>query len=146
MDAAVEHINNTAVGGGLKDRGATVNGYVRLAGAGIGGGLIRRDNGASATAPRSHLWYLSATYPVLPQVAVDAQWARYDLKASSNDADLLVLRASYAFSKRTTVYASIAHVRNDGAAVFSASGGQAGGAPAPGTSQSGIGIGVPHTF
>jgi len=130
----------------LTDRRATLNGYVRLAGAKIGGGLLRRQNEASAATPRSNLWYAGVSYAVLPQTTVDAQWLRYDLKASSNDADLLVLRATYAFSKRTAVYASVARVKNDGAAAFSASSGQAGGAPAPGTSQSGFGVGIRHVF
>jgi predicted porin len=130
----------------MKDRRTTLNGYVRVAGAKVGAGLLRRDNGASARTPKSDLWYLSMSYPLTQQLTADAQWFRYDLKKSGDDANLLVLRGVYALSKRTAVYASLSRVDNKGAATFSASGGQAGGNPVAGAGQSGFGIGLRHVF
>ena len=129
----------------LTDRRATVNGYVRFGAAKIGAGVIRRDNQGSAT-PKSDLWYLGVTYPVMPAVTVDSQIVRLDMKNSSNDANLFVVRGIYALSKRTAVYASASHVSNGGTANFSASGAQAGGNPPAGTGQTGFGVGVRHTF
>ncbi len=130
----------------LKDRRTVVNGYVKLAGSKFGGGLIRRDNEAVAATPRSDLWYLGVSHPLTPQVTLYAQWVRYDLKNSANDGDLMVVRGTYAFSKRTAVYASLARANNKGAANFAVSTAQVGGNPLPGTDQTGIALGIRHAF
>lgn len=131
----------------MTDRRVTLNGYVRpLNGLKIGGGLIRRKNGASATTPDSNLWFLGATYVPVPRVTLDAEWIRYDLKSSANDAQDLIVRATYSLSRRTAVYVSLSHVRNDGAANFSASGGSVGGNPAAGGNQTAVAVGLRHSF
>jgi predicted porin len=130
----------------LTDRRTTVNGYVRLAGVKIAGGLLRRNNEGSPAMPRSDLWFAGVSYPVAPNVILDGQFIRYDTKSSPNDANFVVARATYVLSKRTAVYASASHIANKGAASFSTSGGLAGGNPPPGAGQSGIALGVRHVF
>jgi predicted porin len=130
----------------LTDRRATLNGYVRIARAKIAGGLLRRNNEGSPATPRSDMWFAGISYPVTSNVIVDAQFIRYDTKASPNDANFVVARATYALSKRTAVYASASHIANKGAANFSTSGGLAGGNPPAGAGQSGIALGVRHVF
>lgn len=130
----------------LKDRRTVVNGYVKWAGSKFGGGLIRRDNDAVVATPRSDLWYFGVSHPFTPQVTLYAQWVRYDVKDSANDGDLMVVRGTYAFSKRTAVYASLARANNKGAANFAVSTAQVGGNPMPGTNQTGIALGIRHSF
>lgn len=130
----------------LKDRRTTLNGYVKLGAAKVAGGLISRDNDALPATPRSDLWFFGASYAVTPQLTLDAQLSRVDLKSSANDANLLIVRVTRALSKRTAVYASASRVDNKGAATFTASGGQAFGNPAAGESQSAIAVGIRHVF
>lgn len=104
-----------------------LNGYAKLGGSKIGAGLIRRDNDAVAATPRSDLWYLGVSHPLTPKMTPDAQWVHYDLKDIANDSNLMVVRGTYAFSKRTGVYASVARANNKGAAAFAVSTAQVGG-------------------
>ena len=61
-------------------------------------------------------------------------------------ASLLAARATYSFSRRTAVYATIGHIGNDGTLALSVSGGAGGSNPLPGRSQSGFGTGLRHSF
>lgn len=130
----------------MKDRRTVLNGYAKLSGSKIGAGLIRRDNDAVVATPRSDLWYLGASHPLTPQVTLYAQWVHYDLKDSANDGDLMIVRGTYAFSKRTAVYASVARANNKGAAAFAVSTAQVGGNPLAGTDQTGVALGIRHSF
>lgn len=130
----------------LKDTRVAANGYAKLGAWKLGGGLIRRDNEASPTTPRSDLWYIGATYAVSPQWVVDGQLSRLKFKGSANQATLAVARATYNLSKRTAVYASVARIDNEGASAFSVSGGQAGSNPVAGGNQTGVALGVRHSF
>lgn len=130
----------------LKDTRVSVNGYAKLGDFKLGAGLLRRDNEASVATPRSDLWYLGATYPVSPQLIVDGQLARQKYKGSANAATLAVFRATYNLSKRTAVYASAGRINNDGALALSVSGGQAGSNPIAGGSQTGLAMGIRHSF
>ena len=58
--------------------------------------------------------FCSVSWPATPALTVDAQVARLKYKGSPNSADLLVLRGNYALSKRTSVYAALGHIANDG--------------------------------
>jgi predicted porin len=133
---------------GKNDTRLALGGYVKLGiGAKIGGGVIRRDNDGDAAKPRSDLWYLGASYPITPLLALDAQYSTLRYKnANDTDADLVALRLVYSLSKRTAVYTQAGHIRNDRLSAVSVSGGQANGNPAAGRSQSGLAVGVRHTF
>ena len=131
----------------LKDRRATVAGWVKVADVvKIGAGVISRRNEGSAATPRSDLWYLGASYAVTPLLTLDAQYFNLNFKDSVNEAGLFAVKATYALSKRTAVYATAGRISNDGTAAISVSNAAAGGAPAPGASQNGVALGVRHTF
>lgn len=130
----------------LKDTRVAANGYAKLGAFKLGAGLLRRDNEGSVATPRSDLWYVGASYPVSPQLVVDGQLSHQKYKGSANAATLAVVRATYNLSKRTAVYASAAHMSNDGALALSVSGGQPGSNPIAGGSQTGVAMGIRHSF
>lgn len=132
--------------GALKDTRISVNGYVKLGDAKIGGGLIRRDNDASAATPRSDLWYLGASYLVTPLVTIEGEALQLRFKGSANKSTLVAARATYHLSKRTALYATLGHIDNAGALALSVSGGAPGSSPAAGAAQSALATGIRHSF
>ena len=130
----------------LKDQRISVNGYVKVAGAQLSGGLIRRDNDGSPALRRSDLWYVGAAYPVTPAFTLDAEVFRLDYKASPNKATLSALRGTYSLSKRTALYGTLGHISNDGSLALSVSGGAPGSNPSPGAGQNGVMLGMRHSF
>jgi len=132
---------------GKTDTRLVVNGYVKVAGAKIGAGLIRRDNDGDAVKPRSDLWFVGASYPLTGNLTLDGQYLRINYKSVNDfDSQMLVARLTYALSKRTALYTQIGHIRNDRLAAVSVSGGAAGSNPAAGASQTGFNVGVRHAF
>lgn len=130
----------------LRDTRSMVNGYVKMNNLKLGAGLMRRDNEGNAATPKSDLLFVGATYNVTPTVAFDAEWFRLDFKNSANKANLLVLRGTYSFSKRTAAYASFGRISNDGALALSVSGSAPGSSPVAGGNQSGLMLGIRHNF
>lgn len=130
----------------MKDRRSTLAGWAKLGGVKVGAGLIARDNDASATTPRSNLWYAGAAYNVTPALVLDGEVFKLDYKNSSNGAMLYALRATYNLSKRTAVYATAGHISNKGTTALSVSNAAAGGAPAASTGQNGLAVGIRHSF
>jgi predicted porin len=129
----------------MSDSRATLNGYVKFGSAKLGGGVLRRNNGASVT-PKSDLYFIGGSYLVTPLLVVDAEWFRLDLKHSGNDATLLAVRALYHLSKRTAVYVTAGHIANGGTLNLSVSSGAAGGNTVAGGAQTGVMAGMRHTF
>ena len=125
----------------------SVNGYVKLAGLKVGGGVIRRQNDGDAVRRRSDLWYVGAAYPLSPVWTVDGTLAslRYQ-NVDNSDATLVAVRSLYKLSTRTTVYAQIGSIRNDSLSNLSVSAGAPGSNPVLGGSQTGTMLGVNHTF
>ena len=66
--------------------------------------------------------------------------------ASDYNATLMALRATYAFSKRTNVFAQVGHIKNNKASAVALSGGSPGSNPIAGASQTGINIGMQTSF
>jgi predicted porin len=130
----------------MTDRRSTLAGWAKFGALKLGTGVIQRRNGASATTPRSDLWYLGAAYPVTPQLTIDGEVFKLDFKNSANEARLWAIRGTYALSKRTALYATAGHIGNSGTLALSVSNAAAGGAPAAGGSQTGIGLGIRHSF
>ncbi len=130
----------------LKDTRTTVNGYGKLGAWKIGGGVLSRNNNASATTPRSDLWFMSASYAATPLLVLDGGYFDLKYKNSPNKASLVALRATYSLSKRTATYVSLGNISNAGALALSVSNGQAGGAPNAGSGQTGIAVGIRHSF
>ena len=130
----------------LKDRRSTLAGWGKWGDLKLGAGLIARRNDASTATPRSNLWYAGAAYSVTPQFVLDGEVFKLDYKNSANQATLWALRGTYHLSKRTAVYATAGHISNDGTLALSVSNAATGGAPVAGGSQTGIGVGVRHSF
>ncbi len=141
-----------AVFGGLNSSDKTdsrlvLNGWTKVGDVKLGGGLIRRDNEGSATRPDSDMWHLGASMPVSPAVTVSGQVVALRYKnASDYNATLMALRATYAFSKRTNVFAQIGHIKNNKASAVALSGGSPGSNPVAGASQTGVNIGMQTAF
>lgn len=130
----------------MKDRRSTVAGWGKWGGLKLGAGLIARSNDGASAMRRSNLWYVGAAYAVTPALTVDGQYFKLDFKDSANSANLLALRATYALSKRTAVYASVGHISNKGTSALAVSSAAAGGAPVAGGSQTGLAMGLRHAF
>lgn len=142
-DAVFAGLNSSS----KSDARLMLNGYVKLAGAKVGAGVIRRNNDGNAARPKSELWYVGAAYPLSSAWTIDGTLAKLSYKNADNyDSTLLAARALYKPSKRTTLYAQIGTIRNDSLANVSVSGGAAGSNPALGGSQTGTMVGINHTF
>lgn len=130
----------------LKDTRLSLNGYLKT-GAWKGSlGLLRRDNGARASSPRSELWYAGVAYTALPLVNLEAQWLRLAIRGSADGATLWVARATYNLSRRSAVYATWGHIQNQGDLALSVSAGAGGSNPVAGAAQGGVAAGVRHAF
>lgn len=129
----------------LSDSRTILNGYVKFGPAKVGGGVIRRDNEASAT-PKSNLYYLGGAYSVTPAFTLDAEVLKLDVKNSANEATLFAVRGLYSFSRRTVGYVTAGHISNDGTFNVSVSGGAPGSNPVAGGSQMGLMVGMRHAF
>lgn len=129
----------------MHDRRTLANAYVKLASLKLGAGYMHRKNDGSATAPDSGLWWLGASYPV-GAWRLDAQYSQLKYQDVDNKAQLLALKATYAFSKRTAAYASMGYVKNSGLSAISVSSAQAGGSPLAGVNQTGLAVGLSHAF
>lgn len=131
----------------LTDRRVSVNGYVKVGEGQIGGGLIRRDNQANKATPRSDIWYLGATYPIIPLLTLDAEVSRLSYSDSPNEATIAAIRATYFLSKRTALYVTAGNISNEGTLAISVSGGAPPGlAPKSAGSQTGVMTGMRHSF
>jgi predicted porin len=139
---------NTGAAGGLTssanyDRRITSNGWVMFGTTKVGAGVIDRKTDAATGVAESDLYYLGASVPVAPQLTLDAQVVRRNVKGLPDDAKLAVARLTYALSVRSAVYAGIGRMDNHGAAAIAL---DAGGTTAPGKTQSGVMAGLRHTF
>ncbi|MCU0951975.1 MAG: porin [Burkholderiaceae bacterium] len=128
------------------DRRISANGFLRWGATRVAAGLVRRNNDGAPTRPKSDLWYAGATHPLGAQVTVEGQAYRLDYDASADAATLFAARVQYAFSRRTSAYATAGWIDNDGTLDLSVSGGAPGGNPVAGGTQKGVMVGVRHVF
>lgn len=131
-----------------KDTRMTLNGFYSWGAVKLGGGLITRRNDGSAVESRSNLYFAGVSYPLTAQFIVDAQlgYLKFNNSPTNDKALMSVVRASYHFSKRTTVYAMLGRTANSGTLAIPVSGGAAGGGPLPGQAQTGVAMGIRHAF
>jgi predicted porin len=129
----------------LKDDRLSLGGYVLTGKAKAGLGWIARRNEALATA-RSDLFYAGVAYDVTPTVNVAGEGYYLKYRNSADKAWLGAVRASYAFSKRTSVYATAGYIANGGQLALSVSSAGTGTAPAAGGGQFGSMVGIKHIF
>ena len=154
LSAAVDEIRGGAgafaglTSSAMKDRRSTVAGWFKTGDWKLAAGLIARRNDASATTPKSNLWYAGATWSLNPSWGLDAQVFKLDYKNSANEATLWAVRGTYFLSKRTSVYATAGRIDNDGTLALGVSNAAAaaGSTPVAGGSQTGLGMGVRHAF
>lgn len=129
----------------LKDDRATVGGYALVGHAKIGAGWLARRNGALAT-PRSNMYYAGVAYDITPQITLSGEAFYLDYRHSSDRAWLGAVRASYAFSKRTSVYSTFGYIDNGGKLALSVDSASTGASPVAGGTQLGAMLGVKHVF
>jgi predicted porin len=129
------------------DTRTQVNGYLRLASAKVGGGLIRHRLHASPTLLSTSLYYLGVSAPVAGAFSVDAQLLALRDDRPLSNVHGVVVRGNYAFSRRTAAYVMVGHMSNDGNAAYSVTAGETTSvAPLPGHGQTGLMVGLRHTF
>lgn len=129
----------------LKDDRMALGGYALFDRAKVGLGWIGRRNGASAT-PRSDLFYAGAAYDLTPALTLTGEVFHLRVRNSANKAWLGAVRASYAFSKRSSVYATVGYIDNRGSLALSVDSAATGAAPAAGGNQLGTMVGIRHVF
>ncbi|MDP4029040.1 MAG: porin [Gallionella sp.] len=105
---------------------------------------------AAATSESQRNWELSGSYK-FGNSKIGAFYANNgNLGSRANTgADMVSLRYGYSFSKRTELYGAYTRLSNDASANYSTLGatvGAVGAATTAGTSQSGFGVGMIHTF
>lgn len=127
----------------LSDSRTHLGVYAKLANWKLGGGVIRRENEASASTPRSNLYYVGAAYKLTPALTIDGQLGRLDYRNSENQATQVLVRGIYDLSKRTSVYLAAGRIDNDGVSAVTLT---AGGSVGPGLSQTGVIAGLKHAF
>lgn len=145
---------------GQKDRRWTLNGYAKFDALTVGAGYLYRntDGGAFVPSPRGPVanaartnhrfdtYFLNAAYDFSPAFRLDGAVYYTKLKDLGERATYYMARGTYSFSKRTAVYAAVAHVNNGGNLNFAVSGGSPGSAPAAGQNQTGVMAGLRHRF
>ncbi|KEH06994.1 hypothetical protein GY14_30885 [Delftia tsuruhatensis] len=114
---------------------------------------MRRDNDAAQAAsasngatPRSTLAWGGLSWSPSAAVVVDGQLQQLRYARGGDRSTLLALRATYRFSKRTAVYAQAARIDNGQRLAISVSSAAAGGSPLAGASQTGLMLGLRHSF
>lgn len=130
----------------LSDQRLSANGWFKAAGIKAAVGLVRRDNGGNAATPKSDLWWLGASWPLNDALTLDAQWHTLRIKNGGGSADLLALRAQYALSRRTAVYALAGRIDNSAGLALSVSAGAGGSNPVAGAAQGALAAGLRHAF
>ncbi|WP_276807823.1 porin [Castellaniella defragrans] len=135
------------IGDGSRDDHTYLTGYVMVGGTRLGAGVIRRELEAVGETYRSNQYYAAVSHPLTRAVTLDATYTYLDADRSGADAQLLSVRATYSFSRRTAVYALAGHVFNGSRVAYSVSGGSAVPAsPGVGQGQTGLMAGLRHQF
>ncbi|HEX2530076.1 MAG TPA: porin [Burkholderiaceae bacterium] len=123
-----------------------MNDYVFIGEAKVGLGLIERKT-HTATDVTADLHYLGLSYPFADNWVLDTQVARFNEKdLDDGKSTQFVARATYKFSKRTAVYVSAGHIRNEDNARISISPNPGPANVATGENQSGVMTGIRHSF
>jgi predicted porin len=129
----------------LKDDRLAVNAYFALRDTKLGLGWVGRHNEGSA-APRSNMLYAGVAYDITPQLNLAGEVFYLDYRHSSDKAWLGAVRASYAFSHNTSVYATAGYISNGGTLALSVDSAATGAAPSAGGTQIGTMLGIKHVF
>ncbi|MBW9105077.1 porin [Paraburkholderia phenoliruptrix] len=134
------------------DTRGVANGYVKLGNVTVGTGFLHRINhGLQAPGVydvNSNYWWLGASYLVVPEVILDAQFGKLNVAAHPVGASVIAARAMYLLSKGSAVYVTAGRVFNQSKGIFTVDGGTAGTSSLPmaGIDQTGVMIGIRHFF
>lgn len=123
------------------DTRTIADGYVKYGDVKAGAGWLRRNTSA-ATHTQSDLYFLGVTYSFSPAVSFDGQVAHYELRNQYNS-NLLVARANYFLSRRTTLYTSVGYMLNGRLAAEPVA---VGGSVETGMNQVGVMLGIQQRF
>ncbi|TYZ47637.1 porin, partial [Ralstonia solanacearum] len=93
----------------LKDDRLALGGYALVGSAKVGLGWIARRNEA-LTASRSNLFYAGVAYDLTPALTLTGEAFYLKYRNSADKAWLGAVRASYALSKRSSVYATVGYL------------------------------------
>ncbi len=137
---------NNAAGDG--DQRRSINGYFTLGKTKLMANYLMRDNEFTAPSVESTLWSIGASHPLTANITLEAAYYDLDVDDTDNDSSMLVLRGTYAFSKRTATYVYLSRMMNDGAATRSASIGvlPSTSTPGAGENQTALMVGLRHSF
>lgn len=127
------------------DRRTTLNAYAMIGKAKIGAGVMDREKktALAINSIESELSYVGASYPLTPFLQLDGQIAHHDIKGSSADSTLYVIRGTYNLSKRTALHSSVGRMNNEGSVGIPL---DVGGTVGVGMNQSGVAVGLRHAF
>ncbi|KKB61969.1 membrane protein [Robbsia andropogonis] len=132
-----------------KDIRTQLSAYAKFGKTKLGVGWLNRrvEPGADTVASvRSNLFFLAAAYNVTPAFIVDGEVYHITNTQHDTRATMGTLRTTYLLSKRTAVYAQASYLANSAKAQYSVSGGGGGTTPAAGTGQTGVMVGMRHSF
>jgi predicted porin len=146
-----QHGGTAATFGGLTnpeltDNRLMLNAYLHAAGGRYAVGWIKRNNEGAPATPKSNLVWVVGSQPVAEKVVLDAMLSGVKFENSPNKAAQVDVRGNYVFSKRTSVYLSVAYLKNGGSLALLATSNAPATAPTAGGSQNGIMAGIRHSF
>jgi len=137
----------TIPSGANADKRLIVDGYVNVGNAKIGGGWIKRNLLAAPVGLSTDLCFFGTSYPFGTAFSIDAQVLYLHDSHTASNAQMAVARGNYALSKNTFLYVMAGHVGNDSKAAYSLSaGGLQSSLPPAGEGQSGVLVGMRHSF
>ncbi|GAB7538163.1 porin [Burkholderia sp. 3C] len=131
------------------DARAQLTGYANLGPVKVGGGWLGRHvefQGPAPSTVRSNLFYLTASYSLLPDLSFDGGVYRIVNAAHDTRGTIVMGRTTYALSKQTAVYLQGGYLFNSAHAAYTISQGGGGTTPAPGMGQLGLMVGMRHSF
>lgn len=139
---ALAPLNNAS----YTDTRTVIDGYVKFGWGKLGAGWIRR-NLAAASHIQSDIVFLGGTYYINPAFAIDVQGVRYQQRGETGkdgkNSTLLIGRANYLLSKKTTLYTSVGYMFNSAQAANAVA---SAGSVATGLNQLGVMIGMQNRF
>lgn len=140
-------VPGTLPAAGNQDKRTILSGYVKVGNSKVGGGWIQRELKALPTPLSTDLLFVGANVPLSSAWSVDAQLLQLRDDRPDANARMFVLRGNYALSRRTSVYGLVGRVSNDRLAAYSVSAGElASAAPLAGRGQTGLMLGMRHSF
>jgi predicted porin len=130
-----------------KDKRTILNGYVKFGAAKIGAGWIQRKVRAAPVGLSTDIYFVGVSYLVYGSFSIDAQLLAMKDARKEAGARMAVVRGNYGLSRRTSLYALVGHVANERNAAYSITASELVGVPPrAGHGQSGVMLGIRHTF